>query len=106
MGQQRPNSNARGYGVRWQRIRRRFLRANPTCALCSEPSEVPDHYPRSRKQLLTAGVEDPDDPQFLRPLCTSCHNTETAKHQPGGWARRQSRKRRDEQHPGRVAPPR
>lgn len=99
---ERPNASARGYDHRWQRKRRRFLRANPACELCGEPSEVADHYPRSRKELLAAGILDPDQPEYLRPLCTSCHNRETAKHQPGGWAARPSRRRKPEAHPGLI----
>jgi len=98
----RPNAAQRGYDARWQRIRRRFLRANPICALCPNPSQVPDHYPRSRRELLEQGVTDPDEPQYLRPLCTSCHNKETAKHQPGGWAARPKRKRKPEKHLGLI----
>jgi 5-methylcytosine-specific restriction protein A len=98
----RPTASQRGYGSRWSRIRRRFLRVNPTCALCPAPSEVPDHYPRSRKELLDQGVQDPDAFEYLRPLCTSCHNRETAKHQPGGWAKKGSRKRKGEKHPGLI----
>jgi 5-methylcytosine-specific restriction protein A len=96
----RPNSGQRGYGARWRRFRTRYLRQHPTCALCPNPSEVPDHYPRSRKELLAAGVINPDQDQYVRPLCSSCHNRETAKHQPGGWARRPPRRRPKESHPG------
>lgn len=49
-------------------------------------SNVADHYPESRKELLERGVKDPDYPEFLRGLCRSCHSRETAKYQPGGWA--------------------
>jgi 5-methylcytosine-specific restriction protein A len=98
----RPTAAQRGYDARWRRIRRRFLEANPTCALCPAPSQVPDHYPRSRRKLLAEGIADPDRPQYLRPLCTSCHNRETAKNQPGGWAPKGKRKRPSEKHPGLI----
>lgn len=98
----RPTAAARGYGAAWQRVRTRFLRANPICILCGQPSQVADHYPKSRKQLLSEGITNPDAPEYLRPLCTSCHNKETAKHQPGGWARAGKRKRPTEKHPGLI----
>jgi 5-methylcytosine-specific restriction protein A len=43
------------------------------------------HYPESRKELLTRGVLDPDDPRFMKGLCHRCHSRETARHQPGGF---------------------
>jgi ribosomal protein S14 len=57
----------------WKRRSASFLRANRKCAICGEPSRVADHWPRTRKELLAAGVLDPDLPGYLRPLCLSCH---------------------------------
>jgi hypothetical protein len=51
---------------------------------------VPDHHPRSRRELIAAGVADPDADEYLRPLCAPCHNPETARNQPGGWNRRRT----------------
>lgn len=82
---QRPNAAARGYDARWRRNRKRYLQAHPQCALCPRLSQVPDHWPTSRSDLVAAGVTDPDAWHRLRPLCTPCHNSETARHQPGGW---------------------
>lgn len=74
------------YGAtRWQRVRKAFLYRNPWCVLCMAQATVADHYPLSRRELIARGV-DPDTPSRLRPLCTPCHNKETARHQPGGWA--------------------
>lgn len=77
----------RGYDSRWRRRRAAFLRkpTNLFCRLCGAPSSVADHWPLSRKELVAAGVKDPDADELLRPLCTGCHNSETSKHQPGGW---------------------
>lgn len=75
----RPSSSARGYGPRWRQIRARYLRLHPTCVLCGAKSEVPDHHPLTRRQLVAAGYLDPDADHRLRPLCTSCHNAETAR---------------------------
>lgn len=81
------------YGRRWPNIRRRYLYAHPWCVLCSKPATVADHFPDSRRSLVARGVSDPDAWSRLRPLCTSCHNRETAKHQPGGWAAERVRPR-------------
>ncbi|MEU6709988.1 hypothetical protein ABZ897_00800 [Nonomuraea sp. NPDC046802] len=53
------------------------------------PSTVADHHPLSRRELVARGL-DPDDPQYGRGLCTSCHGKETAANpeQAGGWNRR------------------
>ncbi|MET7300727.1 hypothetical protein [Embleya sp. NPDC005575] len=67
-------------------MRRAYLYANPWCALCSAAATVADHFPLSRRVLVDQGVADPDAPERLRPLCVRCHNRETARHQPGGWA--------------------
>jgi len=76
----RPGSSQRGYGSRWAKvIRPAFLARHPVCALCSAPSTVPDHWPVKRRDLVAAGVSDPDADHRLRPLCTECHNSETAK---------------------------
>ncbi|MYW05765.1 HNH endonuclease [Streptomyces sp. SID3343] len=79
-------SNGKSYDVRWQRTRRAYLYANPWCVLCAQPAVVADHHPITRRQLIDQGVSDPDAPERLRPLCVRCHNGETAKRQPGGWA--------------------
>lgn len=75
----RPSARDRGYDAEWERTRAQFLDRNPTCAICRRPSEVPDHYPYSRRELVDLGVENPDAWVWLRPLCTTCHNRETAR---------------------------
>jgi len=77
----------RGYGAAWRRLRRDYLQRHPVCVLCRRMATIPDHYPRSRKQLLAAGVADPDADEYLRPLCDPCHRSETGRRQPGGWWR-------------------
>lgn len=84
--QQRGTSAERGYTTRWQRIRKAYLYRNPWCLLCGRTATVADHFPFSRRQLVAEGVADPDACNRLRRLCTRCHNRETAKRQPGGWA--------------------
>jgi 5-methylcytosine-specific restriction enzyme A len=64
------------------------LERDPICVLCHlMAATVADHWPKSRKDLILLGF-NPDDPRFGRGLCRSCHNTQTAQHQPGGWANR------------------
>lgn len=70
----------------WQRARRAFLYANPWCVLCGRTAQVADHHPVSRRDLVAQGEAKPDAPKHLRPLCTRCHNKETARLQPGGFA--------------------
>ncbi|RSO03580.1 HNH endonuclease [Streptomyces sp. WAC 06783] len=84
--QQRGSASKRGYDVDWQRKRKAYLYANSWCVLCSRAANVADHWPLSRKQLEERHEPNPDAPKHLRPLCKSCHNSETAKNQPGGWA--------------------
>lgn len=82
------NSNARGYGQRHRdRFRRGVLDAQPVCVLCRRaPATEADHWPRTRRELVTAGL-DADDPQHGRGLCKPCHSRETATTpgQRGGW---------------------
>jgi 5-methylcytosine-specific restriction protein A len=61
----------------WRRRSSRFLRGK-LCQICetmglTTPATVADHYPHTRKELLTLGVEQPDEEKYLRPLCTGCH---------------------------------
>lgn len=83
----RPAPAARGYDRVWRIRRLTYLLRNPRCALCGRLAEIPDHWPRSRRELVAAGVEDPDADEHLRPLCDPCHRQETARNQPGGWNR-------------------
>jgi len=71
--------------TRWQRVRRAYLYDHPWCLLCTRAATVADHFPKSRRELLAEGVSNPDESSRLRPLCSSCHNKETARLQPGGF---------------------
>lgn len=74
------------YTTRWQRIRRTYLYSNPWCVLCGQPANVADPFPLSRRELIARGEPNPDAAKHLRRLCSTCHNRETARHQPGGFA--------------------
>lgn len=93
----RGTSQARGYGRQHaERFRRGVLAREPLCVCtttehrhgspCLAPASIADHHPLSRRELVDAQL-DPNDPQHGRGLCGSCHSTETAHDQPGGWNR-------------------
>lgn len=82
----RPSSTAQGYGTEHRdRFRAGVLERDPICVLChAAPSRHADHWPLSKRELRARGMDE-HDPRYGRGLCASCHSSETAKHQPGGW---------------------
>lgn len=91
---QRGTAAERGYGHRWATdVRTEYIEHHPICCLCqARATDVPDHWPASRKDLVAAGVPDPDAWHRLRPLCDPCHRKETPANQPGGWYAEQQRR--------------
>jgi len=85
----RGTARERGYNtVGHQRFRTAVLDRDPICVLCQlAAANVADHWPTSRRDLIDLGL-DPDDPRHGRGLCKRCHDMETARLQPGGWADR------------------
>lgn len=74
----------------WKRLSGHYLKHHPWCVLCEadgrhEPAKVADHYPKSRRQLLDAGIRHPDAWRWLRALCMGHHRSETNRLQPGGF---------------------
>jgi len=73
--ERRGTSAQRGYGSRWQRYSRLFLRAHPICATegCGRPSEHTDH------EIPVCGPHDPLfwDESNHQALCQSCHSRKT-----------------------------
>lgn len=84
----RGTATQRGYNTKGhQAFRTAVLTRDPICVACHQrPSTVADHWPRSRAELIKAGL-NPNDPQYGRGLDKQCHDRETANHQPGGWNR-------------------
>lgn len=83
----RGTASQRGYTSKGHRrtFREQVLARDPICKVCRKArSTVADHYPVSRRDLIAQGL-DPNDPKHGRGLCDTCHNRETAQHQPGGW---------------------
>jgi 5-methylcytosine-specific restriction protein A len=94
--QARGSAYQRGYGGRsWETSRTAVLTRDPLCVCvddahghgepCGAPSKVSDHWPDERRDLVTAGVADPDAPERMRGLCPGCHNRKTGTTRPGGW---------------------
>lgn len=96
--QARGSAYRRGYGGKaWQTSRDVVLKRDPLCVCqddghghdgrrCGERSSVSDHYPDERRDLVAAGVPDPDAPHRMRGCCSACHNRKTGVTRPGGWA--------------------
>ena len=83
----RGTSHERGYSTRGHTkvFRPQVIARNPICVECNAaPSTIADHFPRSRKELIALGL-NPNDPQYGRGLCKTCHDRSTARLQPGGW---------------------
>ncbi len=95
---QRGSAHQRGYGGKaWNTSRRVVLARDPLCVCaddghghdgrqCGEASTVSDHWPHERRDLVAAGVPDPDAPHRMRGCCAHCHNRKTGATRPGGWA--------------------
>jgi len=67
----------RGYGARWQKLRRLFLEANPLCAECgrkglTERANVVDHVIAHRGDQARFW-----DESNWQPLCRGCHDRKT-----------------------------
>lgn len=79
-------ARTRAYSSKAHReFRAAVLHKDPICVLCHLAiSTVADHYPKGREDLIQLGM-NPDDPRHGRGLCKRCHDTETARNQPGGW---------------------
>lgn len=66
-------------------FRTAVLARDPICTVCHmQASTVADHHPRTRRELVDLKL-NPDDPQYGRGLCATCHNKHTARTSPGGW---------------------
>lgn len=59
----------------WRRRRLAYLRTHPTC-WCGATATEPDHVV-PRQLLVALGIHDPDDEQWLQPLCKPHHSRKT-----------------------------
>ena len=69
--QQRGTAAARGYGGRWQRLRKMYLQSYPVCVRCGQPATDVHHIIARRN----GGGDSYDN---LMALCHSCHSKVTA----------------------------
>jgi 5-methylcytosine-specific restriction enzyme A len=83
LDRQRPSAAARGYGSRWRRARKRFLRRHPLCGTCREAgrlqaSTVVDHIVPHRGDPVLFW-----DESNWAASCKRCHDAKTARE--GRW---------------------
>ena len=83
---QRGTAAQRGYGSRWQKASKGFLRANPLCVYCLKagdlrPSEVTDHIIPHKGDMGLFW-----DRSNWQALCKRCHDAKTAT-EDGGFGR-------------------
>lgn len=88
----RGSRHKRGYGARWDKERKAFLRLNPFCVMCGYDDKV-----IFAKVVDHRKPKKGDDPAFWdktnwQPLCATHHNQKTAK-EDGGFGNRKKRKR-------------
>ena len=69
----RPSAHRRGYGRRWERLRRLVLARDPICRICGQaPATEVDHIVPKRRG-------GPDSMENLQGLCKPCHSRKTAR---------------------------
>jgi 5-methylcytosine-specific restriction enzyme A len=75
----RGGATARGYGSRWQRVRRRYLREHPLCVDCMAAGF---YVPATEVHHTVKAQNRPDlfwDESLWRALCEPCHSKRTAR---------------------------
>jgi 5-methylcytosine-specific restriction endonuclease McrA len=74
------SSTARGYGADWRRVRAQVLADEPLCRFCAAAGRTTAAAEVDHIESFT-GLSDPRrlDRRNLRPLCTPCHRTRTAR---------------------------
>jgi len=73
--QQRGSASERGYGARWRKLRKAFLRAHPFCARCGARATDVDH-------IVPRSAGGTDDWYNLQALCHACHSAKTGAQTP------------------------
>jgi 5-methylcytosine-specific restriction enzyme A len=75
--ERRGTAHERGYGARWQRVRKTFLAAHPLCRSCEHagrltPAKVVDHIVPHRGNMELFW-----DRANWAPMCAPCHDRKT-----------------------------
>lgn len=83
----RGSSTARGYGAKWQRFRKLYLKANPLCRPCDLEGRTTEATAIDHIVPVTS-KDDPAfwDEQNMQPICQPCHSRKTAL-EDGGFGR-------------------
>ena len=82
---QRGTEAERGYGARWQRLRRMLLAEQP---LCADPFGQHGGYPARATDvdhILPRRAGGDDSADNLQALCHECHSRKTASETSPGW---------------------
>ena len=79
----RPSAAARGYGWRWQKIRRAYLNANPICVVCLAEGRTTAADQVDHIEPLSAGGTNEES--NLRSMCRHHHSQRTARE--SAWGR-------------------
>lgn len=69
----RATARQRGYNYRWEKFRRAFLLAHPTCAICGEPAQCVDHKTTTARQMMDAYGEFVYSDEDYQALCYRCN---------------------------------
>ena len=72
--------------ARWRRLRRWQLNKEPLCRICEEQSIIEEATVVDHIEPHKGDYEKFFNSDNLQSLCTSCHNTKTAK-QDGGFGK-------------------
>ena len=87
---QRGSPSARGYGRRWARAAKWYLRRHPLCAQCRREDEI--HPATEVDHIVPRRLGGADDVENLQALCKSHHSRKTAR-EDGGFGHRRATER-------------
>ncbi len=109
--QRRGSASRRGYGRRWQRLRKLVLAGEPLCRACAAEGRTTAATEVDHVTPLSAGGTN--EQANLQPLCKSHHSRKTA-HEAGTFGRAPSKPRvrgcdvdgtpLDPEHPWNIRP--
>ena len=69
----RPSASKRGYGWKWQKFSKDFLKLHPTCAICGAPAKCVDHRDIPADVMMDAYGSFDYDPSHYQALCYKCN---------------------------------